>query len=131
MATRRPFAYGSKDYIDRLNDIATVGMPRVLTDPNDFNSAPAPVQFGRTMKFNDNGQVFDCTAALTLFVDPDTLVDGWSVFVNAIGGTVTINTVGVGSFQSAGGTIKTISAGNCAVISSDGTAYRIFRMAAT
>jgi hypothetical protein len=134
MATR-PFEYGKKDYIDRMNDLYETGLPRVRLDPDDPDSAPTDITASRQMRLGDNGCVCDCKGSgITITFHPECLVDGWSVFLNVYtpGGTVTINPVAAAGVAFVdGSTTKTLTINNAALISSNGTGFRIFRMTAT
>lgn len=115
MPAPRPFKYGDKDYLQRLNDMLNVLMPAV----------PGPVNANRAVTFDDNGQIIDCSAALTLTPDATTLVDGFNCVVNAnSGGTVTITAPFIDNTAS-----KTITVGNGALITCNGVKYRIARFA--
>jgi hypothetical protein len=134
MATARPFDYGKKDYIDRLNDLYNSGIPKVRTSATDPDAPGTDVTASRQMRLGDNGCCADCKGAgIVITFNADCLLDGFSVCINAVsGGSVTINPVvqaGV-TFQD-GTTSKTIAVGNAAIISSDGVGFRIFRMTAT
>lgn len=131
MATNRPFEYGGQDYLDRLNDLFNMGMPRVRTDPDDPESAGTTVLVDRVLKEGDNGCVADCMASVTLTFDETCLLDGWGMFVYAISGTTTISTASVGATFVGGSDSKTVTAGNAAFISCDGVSFRIFRFSAT
>lgn len=132
MATSRPFEYGKKDYIDRLNDLYTMGMPKVRSNPLDPDSPGVDVTASRQMRLGDNGCCADCRAALTITFHPECLVDGFSVIINAVsGGSVVMNVSGAGLFIDSGGTTKTIAIGAAAIISSDGVGFRIFRIPST
>jgi hypothetical protein len=131
MATR-PFEYGRRDYISRLNDIYNSGLPRVRADPADPDSPGVDVSASRQMRLGDNGCIVDVRASCTITFHAECLVDGFSIFVNAIAGTATINPVAAGGVTFVDGTAtnKTITAGNAAIISSNGIGFRIFRMSA-
>jgi len=132
MATSRPFEYGKKDYIDRLNDIYTSGMSRVRADPLDPDSGGVDVTASRQMRLGDNGCCCDVRASATISFHPECLVDGFSIVVNAIVGTATINAVASAGVTWVDGTTanKTVTVGNAAIISSNGIGFRIFRMSA-
>jgi hypothetical protein len=134
MATAaRPFDYGRRDYIDRMNDLFNSGIPRVRTDPLDPDSAGVDVTANRQMRLGDNGCCADVKATCTISFHTECVLDGFSVFINVISGTATINAVaaaGVAFVDAGAPTTKTISAGNAAIISSNGTGFRIFRMVA-
>jgi hypothetical protein len=133
--TLRPFDYGMKNYIDRLNDLYNTGVPRVRTDPADPDTPGTDVTASRQMRLADNGCCADCRGAtITITFHPECLVDGFSMLINAVsGGSVTMSVAGVGFFIDGAGTqtSKTIAVGNAAIISSDGIGFRIFRMAST
>lgn len=133
--TLRPFDYGMKNYIDRLNDLYNTGVPRVRTDSADPDSPGSDVTVSRQMRLADNGCCADCRGAtITITFHPECLVDGFSMIIYAVsGGVVTVSVAGVATFIDTTGTStsKTISLGNAAIISSDGIGFRIFRMSGT
>lgn len=128
MATTRPFDYGSRDYLDRLNELFNSGIPRVRATPTDPNSAPVNVSADRQMVFEDNGCMADVTATCSITFNVSCLVDGWGVFIHVLTGTATINVSTAGAAFLGGGTSKTVTAGNSAWISSNGIGFRILRM---
>ena len=132
MATNRPFEYGRKDYIDRLNDLVNAGMTKVRSNPLDPDSAGVDVTASRQMKLGDNGCCADCRGAgIVITFAPECLLDGFSVCVNCISGGVTVNLVGLTNvffLDTAAVTTKSVTPGNAAIISSDGIGFRIFRM---
>lgn len=132
MATDRPFDYGKRNYMDMLNDLYNMGMPRVRVDPDDPESAPTDVIVARQMQMGDNGCVADVRAAVAITFAPECVADGFSVFINVVTGTATIhaNAYSGTTFQD-GVVTKTLNAGQAALISSDGTNFRIFRFTAT
>jgi hypothetical protein len=129
--TQRPFDYGKTDYLDRLNDLMSGGMPRLRADPNDPASAGVDISADRRLVFNDTGCIGDVIASCSFTFDPSTLADGWGVFIHVVTGTATINVAASGGAYLVGGTSKTITAGNSAYISSNGVGYRILRMVST
>jgi hypothetical protein len=137
MATARPFDYGRRDYIDRMNDLYNSGLPRVRSDPADPDSPAVDVTASRQMRLGDNGCCADCRGAtITISFHPECLVDGFSVFVNVVSGsTVSVNPVATGGVTWVDATNstapKSIAVGNAAIISSNGIGFRIFRMTAT
>jgi hypothetical protein len=119
MATR-PFDQNDRNILDMLNDMMNVGMPR----PGD---PPADIAVNTQLRFETHfGTVLDCVAAVTITAHADTLFDGFNCFVNALNGTVTLTLPFIDNTAS-----KTITQGNSAIISCNGTKYRIARMAAT
>lgn len=123
MPLLRPFDQQDRDLISMLNDMIPVGMPR----PIDINGAPYDIAANLQLQVNEHfGTVLDCTAAVTITAHADTLFDGFNVFVNAIGGLVTLNLPFIDNTAS-----KTIAAGNGALISCNGTKYRIARFVTT
>jgi hypothetical protein len=134
MATsNRPFDYGRKDYIDKLNNLYNTGIPRVRTDPANPDAAGTDVTASRQMKLGDNGCCVDCRGTgITISFAAECLVDGFAVTINAVsGGSVTISTASLGvNFLDGATSSKTMSVGNAAIISSDGIGFRIFRMTA-
>jgi len=130
MATNRPFEYGRKDYIDRLNDLHNTGIPRVRADPSNLDTTGTDVTANRQIRLGDNGCCADVRGTVTMTVHPECIVDGFSMIVNAVSGTTTINVAAVGFFIDGAGTVtqKTIAAGNAAILSSDGIGFRMFRM---
>lgn len=111
------FYYGQEDYFQRLNDLVSSLMPRC-------GEPPGPVSANKLLELEDNGTMVDCTAALTLTASPSTLVDGWACVVNAQGGIVTLTMPFVG-----GASTTTIPNGASALLSCNGTTYRLARMA--
>jgi hypothetical protein len=134
MATSlRPFDYGKKDYIDRLNDLYTQGMTRVRTSALDPDAPGTDVTASRQMRLGDNGCCADVRASNVVFtLHAECLVDGFSFVINVVTGSASVNVAGIGFFTDSGGTptSKSISVGNAAIISSDGIGFRIFRMTA-
>lgn len=128
MATQRPFDYGTRDYLDRLNDLYNGGMPRLRADPNDPTSAGVPVSADRQLVFNDTDCVADVLATCNLTFNASCLADGWLVFVHVVAGTATLNVAMAGAAFVDGPTSKTILAGNAAIISCNGTGFRIWRL---
>lgn len=131
MATNRPFDYGKKDYIDRLNDLYNTGLPRVRSDPTNIDSAGTDVTASRQMRLGDNGCCADCRGTtITISFHPECVVDGFSMLINNVsGGSITISTTSAGAlFIDSGTATKTMAVGNCAMISSDGIGFRIMRM---
>lgn len=134
MATTRPFEYGKKDYIDRLNDLYNSGIPKVRTSALDPDAPGTDVTASRQMRLGDNGCCADCKAGgITISFHSECLIDGFSVCINAVsGGTVTVDPAALPGVKFMDGTTtKAITVGNAAIISSDGVAFRIFRMTAT
>ena len=129
MATRRTFYPGQRDFLDRLNDLANVGMPRLLADPLDADSGGVFITADRELVFDDNGGVADVQNSVNLTFDPSTMQEGWSVFINVRAGTATVNVGSAGGAYQDGLTSKTIAANNGAIVSFDGVAFRIFRFA--
>jgi len=131
MATNRPFDYGKKDYIDRMNDLYNTGIPRVRTDPANPDAAGTDVTASRQMRLGDNGCCCDVRGTgVVITFHAECLVDGFSVIVNAISGaSVSISVASLGvAFIDGVATTKSIAVGNAAIISSDGIGFRIFRM---
>lgn len=115
MATARPFDYGSKDYIERLNDLAAGFMP-----------ATDPITVDTEVSLDDNGSIIAFGAAAEVTFNADAMRNGFGVMIVAdSGGTVTITAPFVG-----GDTSKEVTVGNAALVVCNGTAFRIFRMIA-
>jgi hypothetical protein len=132
MATAlRPFDYGKKDYIDRLNDLVNSGMTRVRTSASDPDAPGTDVTASRQMRLGDNGCCADVRGSGVIFtLHAECLVDGFSFLVNVVSGSASVNVAGIGLFLD-GTNTKAVSVGNAAIISSDGIGFRIFRMTAT
>lgn len=131
MATNRPFNFGDRNYLDDLNDLANSGIPRVRADPTDPDSAAVNVSADRQMTFDDNGYIADVTASCTISFNSSCLSDGWSMFVHVVTGTLTLSATPAGTTFVGGVATKSVTAGNAALISCNGTTFRIFRMTAT
>lgn len=125
------FNYGDDDYLAKLNDLASIGMPRMLQDRQDPDSVPGPILVDRHLYFEDNGQVADVTASMTFTFDVGCVQDGWAFFVHVKTGTATINLAPLGITFMDGVASKTVTAGNAAIISCNGSQFRIFRFSAT
>lgn len=132
-SANRPFEFGRKDYIDKLNDLYNAGIPRVRTDPTNPDAATTDVTASRQMKLGDNGCVVDVRGtSISITFAAECLIDGYSVIINSVsGGSVTVSTASLGvNFLDAAVSTKSITVGNAAIISSDGIGFRIFRMVA-
>jgi hypothetical protein len=123
MPLQRPFDQADRNVLDMLNDLMSVGMPR----PTDVNGVPYNIGANVQLLAGEHfGCVLDCTAAVTITANADTLFDGFNCTIYALSGTVTLTMPFIDNTAS-----KTITVGNAAVISCNGTKYRIARMAAT
>jgi hypothetical protein len=135
VTANRPFDYGKKDYIDRLNDLYSSGIPKVRTDATNPDAPGTDVTASRQMKLGDNGCCADCKGgSITITFHPECVIDGFSVCIYAVsGGTVTVNVAAYAgvTFIADGLVSKSIAVGNAAIISCDGIGFRIFRMTAT
>lgn len=129
MATQRPFAPGKRNYLDMLNDLYNVGMPRLRADPLDPESAGVFITADRELRFEDNGGVADVQNSVNFTFDESCMQDGWAVFINVRAGTATINVGSAGATFQDGLNSKTVTVNNAALVSFDGVNFRIFRLA--